>query len=126
MKIAVWVVFSVVTLLWTAGTLIAVELTRWGTQLLASGNFEQLSRGVAQWPVPEGLPFWLDPASIRTMQEIALLSLEAFHNALPYASTAMGWLVPVIWVVWGLGLLFLLALAGGTHWLTARHSPVSI
>ncbi len=126
MKIAVWVVFSVVTLLWTAGTYIAVKLTQWGTSLLANGNLEPLSRGVAQWPLPEGLPLWLDPMMIQALQQYALLSLEAFRNALPYMSTAMGWLVPVLWAVWGLGLLFLLALAGGAHWLTARHTPVRI
>lgn len=126
MKIAVWVVFSVVTLLWTAGTFIAVKLTQWGTSLLANGNIEPLSRGAAQWPVPEGLPLWLDPVMIQALQQYALLSLEAFRSAMPYMSTAMGWLVPVIWTVWGFGLLFLLALAGGAHWLTARHTPARI
>lgn len=123
MKIAVWVIFGVATLLWTAGTFIAVKLTQWGTQLLATGDFEQLSRGVAQWPVPEGLPIWFDPAAIQAMQQMALFSLEAFRNAMPYMSSMMGWLVPVIWVVWGLGLLCLLAMAGGAHWLASRYAP---
>ena len=126
MKIAVWVIFGIVTLFWTAGTFIAVKLTQWGTSLLANGNIEPLSRGAAQWPVPEGLPLWLDPAQIQGLQQYALLSLEAFRSAMPYTSTAMGWLVPVIWAVWGLGLLFLLTLAGGAHWLMARQIPVRI
>lgn len=126
MKIAVWVIFGIVTLFWTAGTFIAVKLTQWGTSLLANGNIEPLSRGAAQWPVPEGLPLWLDPAMIQTLQQYALLSLETFRSAMPYTSTAMGWLVPVIWAVWGLGLLFLLTLAGGAHWLMARQIPVRI
>ncbi len=120
MKIAVWVVFSVMTLLWTACTFIAVKLTQWGTQLLATGNFEQLNRNVAQWPLPEGLPLWFDPAAILTLQQLALLSLEGLRNAMPYMSSMMGWLVPVIWMVWGFGLLGLLAMAGGAHWLVAR------
>lgn len=123
MKIAVWVVFGVVTLLWTAGTFIAVKLTQWGTQLLATGNVEQLSRGVAQWPVPEGLPIWFDPATILALQQMALFSLETLRNAMPYMSTMMGWLAPVIWAVWGLGLLCLLAMAGGAHWLASRYTP---
>ena len=45
MKIAVWVIFSIVTLLWTAGTFITVKLTQWGTSLLANGNIDPLSRG---------------------------------------------------------------------------------
>jgi len=123
MKIAVWVIFSVLTLLWTAGTFITVKLTQWGVELLATGNFEQLSRGVTQWPVPEGLPLWFDPAAILALQQMALFSLEALHNAMPYMSTMMGWLVPVIWMVWGFGLLCLLAMAGGAHWLAIRYTP---
>ena len=48
MNIAVWVIFSIVTLLWTAGTFITVKLTQWGTGLLANGNIDPLSRSVAE------------------------------------------------------------------------------
>lgn len=126
MKIAVWVVFSVVTLLWTIGTFIAVKLTQWGTGLLANGNIDPLSRGVAEWPLPQGMPLWLDPAMIQTLQQFALLSLDALRDAMPYMSMLMGWLVPMIWAVWAFGLLCLVALAVAAHWLTARHTPVTV
>jgi hypothetical protein len=125
MKIAVWVVFGVLTLLWTAGSFIAVKLTQWGTSLLANGNMDPLRSGVAEWPLPQGLPLWLDPMMVQTLQQYALLSLEALRDALPYMSMLMGWLVPLIWTVWGFGLVCLVALAVGAHWLTARHMPVS-
>lgn len=120
MKIAIWVIFSVLALLWTAGSFIAATLTQWGTQLLATASFEQLNSNVTQWPLPEGLPIWFDPGAILALQHLALLSLEAFRNAMPYMSSMMAWLVPVIWMVWGFGFLCLLALAGGAHWLAAR------
>ncbi len=123
MKIAVWVVFGVLTLLWTAGTFITVKLAQWGVDLLATGNFEQWSRNVMQWPAPEGLPLWFDPATILALQQMALFSLEAFRNAMPYMSTMMGWLVPLIWMVWSFGVLCLLAMAGGAHWLASRYMP---
>ena len=72
MKIAVWVVFSVLTLLWTIGIFIAVKLTQWGTNLLVNGNIDPLSRGVADWPLPEGMPEWVDPSMIQTLQQFAL------------------------------------------------------
>jgi len=126
MKIAVWGIFSIVTLLWTIGTFIAVKLTQWGTNLLANGNIDPLSRGVAEWPLPQGLPLWLDPATIQLLQQYALLSLDALRDAMPYMSVLMGWLVPMIWAVWGFGLVCLVALAVGAHWLTARRSTLSI
>ena len=125
MKIAVWVVFGILTLLWTAGSFIAVKLTQWGTSLLANGNMDPLRSGVVEWPLPQGLPLWLDPMMVQTLQQYALLSLEALRDALPYMSMLMGWLVPLIWTVWGFGLVCLVALAVGAHWLTARHTPVS-
>ncbi len=126
MKIAVWVVFGIVTLLWTIGTFIAAKLTQWGTALLANGNIDPLSRSVAEWPMPQGLPVWLDPAMIQTLQQFALLSLDGLRDAMPYMSMLMGWLVPMIWAVWAFGLVCLVALAIGAHWLTARHNPVSV
>jgi|GEM_PF-392826 len=126
MKIAVWVIFSIVTLLWTAGTFIAVKLTQWGTTVLAGGNIDPLSRGVAEWPLPQGLPLWLDPAMIQTLQQYALLSLESLRDAMPYMSMLMGWLVPLIWGVWGFGVICLLALAIAAHWLTTRHTPATV
>ena len=126
MKIAVWVIFSIVTLLWTIGTFIAVKLTQWGTGLLANGNIDPLSRSVAEMPLPQGLPLWLDPMMIQTLQQYALLSLEALRDAMPYMSMLIGWLVPMIWAVWGFGLVCLVGLAVAAHWLTARHTPVSI
>ena len=62
---------------------------------------------------------------VQTLQQYALLSLEALRDALPYMSMLMGWLVPLIWTVWGFGLVCLVALAVGAHWLTARHTLVS-
>ncbi len=126
MKIAVWVIFSIVTLLWTIGTFIAVKLTQWGTGLLANGNIDPLSRSVAEMPLPQGLPLWLDPTMIQALQQYALLALEALRDAMPYMSMLMGWLVPMIWGVWGFGLMGLVALAVAAHWLTARHTPVRI
>jgi hypothetical protein len=121
MKIAVWLVFGLAALLWTAVTYFAVRLTQWGTGLLANGNLEPLRSGLAQWPMPDGLPLWLDPAMVQALQQYALLSLEALRDAMPFMGMMMGWLVPVIWVVWGLGVAILLVLAGGAHWLAARR-----
>lgn len=123
MKIAVWVIFSIVTLLWTVGAFITVKLTQWGTAMLANGSIDPLSRGVAEWPLPQGLPLWLDPTMIQMLQHYALLSLEALRDAMPYMSMLMGWLVPLIWTVWAFGLVFLIALAAAAHWLATRHAP---
>jgi len=126
MKIAVWVIFSIATLLWTAGSFIAAALARWGTSVLSAGNIDPLSRSVAEWPLPQGMPVWMDPAMIQLLQQYALLTLDALRDAMPYMSMLMSWLVPMIWGVWGFGVICLVALAVVAHWLTARHAPVQV
>lgn len=125
LKFVVWGVFALLALLWTAGSYIAVALARWGAQLLASGGLDTPGRAAAQWPLPEGLPLWFDPALLQFMQQMALVSLEALRDALPMLGAAMGWLVPLLWVLWACGLLVLLLIAGGAHWLVARQAPAA-
>jgi hypothetical protein len=69
------------------------------------------------WPLPEALAPWLDPATLQSLQQMVLVALDGLRDALPFMGAAMGWLVPLIWTAWGLGLLLMLALAGGAQWL---------
>ena len=41
-------------------------------------------------------------------------------QVMPSAASLMVWIGPLVWAVWGLGMLLLLALAGGLHWLAGR------
>ncbi|MBX3662801.1 MAG: hypothetical protein KF804_10145 [Burkholderiales bacterium] len=113
-----WGAFAVLALLWTAGSYIAAALARWGAQALAGGGLDGAGRVLAQpWPLPEVMAPWLEPAMLQALQQTVLVSLDGLREALPFMGAAMGWLVPLIWTVWGLGLVCMLALAGGAHWL---------
>jgi len=120
MKIILWAAFGVLAVLWTLGALIVVELVQWGAQAIASGAAVELGRSAAQWPAPAWLALWLDPAAIKTAQEGLLTGFEAFRSALPWVGSTLGWLVPLVWISWGIGVALLLAMAGGAHWLASR------
>ena len=122
MKIIVWTVFGVLALVWTLGALIVVELVQWGAQFIASGAATELGRSAAQWPAPAWLALWLDPPTIKAVQEGLLTGFEAFRSALPWVGSAVGWLVPLVWISWGVGVALLLAMAGGAHWLASRDT----
>jgi hypothetical protein len=114
----VWGAFGVLALLWTAGRYVAAAVARWGAQALAGGGLDGAGRVLAQpWPLPEALAPWLDPATLQSLQQMVLVALDGLRDALPFMGAAMGWLVPLIWTAWGLGLLLMLALAGGAQWL---------
>jgi hypothetical protein len=119
-KLAIWGVFGLLAGLWTAGAFIAAELTQWAAQLVATGAANDLGQAAARWPVPSWLAFWVDPAWVQTMQSMTLWTLEALREGMPFIGSALGWLVPIVWLVWGVGALCLLALAVLAHWLSSR------
>ena len=123
MKIIIWAAFGLLVVPWTLGALIVVELAQWGAQFIASGAATDLGRSAAQWPATAWLASWLDPAAIRSLQEGLQTGIEAFRGALPWIGSAVGWLVPLAWIAWGIGVALLLALAGGAHWLASRDTP---
>lgn len=120
MKIAVWIVFGVMAALWTGGALLTSELAQWTAQALASGEAASLGRDVAQWPLPRWIGLWVDPAAVQAAQEMLLWAVETLDRSLPWVGSALGWLAPLVWVLWGLGLVAMLVLAGGAHLLLGR------
>ena len=120
MKALVWIVFAVFALFWTGGAVVASELTRWTAEAVASGEAVELGRAATQWPVPDWMAWWVDPALVQAAQRALLWMLDTTSGFLPWAGAALGWLVPVIWVTWALGLLAVLLLAVGLHVLVKR------
>jgi len=122
-KWLVWGGFGALALLWTAAGYIAAAATGWGARALAEGRLDGAGQVLSQpWPLPEAMAPWIEPAMLQVLQQMILVSLDALRDTLPFMGTAMGWLVPLIWAAWGFGLLLMLALAGGAHWLLARNA----
>lgn len=120
MKIVLWVVCLLLLGFWTGGTLLLTELTEWGVQQLASGEAAAAGEAVARWPVPGWMSAWVDTTWIQAAQNGLTWALHAFDDAVPLVGSAVGWIVPLIWMLWGLGVALLLVLAGGTHLLIGR------
>ena len=121
MKITVWIVTAMLVLLWSGGAFIAAALTDWAGQVLAAGGGADWARAASEWPVPAWIGLWIDPAAVEAAQAALQWSMGAFGDVLPHAGTAVGWLVPLIWVLWAVGVGLLLVLAGAAHWLIGRR-----
>ena len=123
MKLVLWLSFGLLALLWTGGAALVAGVTEWAAQLLASGGVVDWTRAAANVPVPAWIALWVDPQAVRFAQEAAQWALEVLGSmsaALPTAGQLIGWLVPLVWLLWGLGLLLLLGLAAGAHWWLGR------
>lgn len=123
MKIALWMGALLVALLWTGGAWVTASLIDWAAALIASGEAVGLGRAVADWPLPPWIGLWADAALIELLRDAAVWTLEALQATSPVAGGVIGWLVPVVWGVWGLGMAVILALAIGLHWLVSRRGP---
>ncbi|MCU0952082.1 MAG: hypothetical protein MUC68_13760 [Burkholderiaceae bacterium] len=120
MKLALWIVFAVVAILWTAGAAGMAALTGWTAAQLASGAAADIGATAAQWPVPAWLALWIDPAVLQSAQQALQWGLQNFRESLPWAGALLGWLVPLVWVAWALGLLVMLLLTIAGHVLIGR------
>jgi len=120
MKIAVWAVFLLLIVFWTGGTLLLTELTEWGARQFASGDAAALGEVIAKWPVPGWVSVWVDAAWIQAAQGGLTWALQTLHGVLPWLGSAVGWIVPLVWMLWALGVVLVLILASGAHLLLGR------
>lgn len=110
MKAVIWGAFVLLALLWTGGVIIAIELLEWSAGLIAAGGLGDLTEAAARVPIPGWLAPFVDLAGWREILSSTAAWLSSLSAVLPSPSESLSWLVPLIWVVWGLGTLALLLL----------------
>jgi len=122
MRVAVWVMFTLMAAFWTGGAWLAAELVQWTAQGLASGGATDVGRAVAEWPLPPWVAAWLgEPGWVYALQDGVAWALKLLAETLPWFGAAVGWLIPLVWTLWGLGFFLMLAMAGGVHLLVGRY-----
>lgn len=115
--------FGFVPAFWTGGAWLVSELIHRVAQGLAAGAGADMGRAVAEWPLPEWVAVPGEPTWVYAVQDGVAWALKQLAEAMPWAGSMVGWLVPLVWTLWGLGLRVLLALAGGIHLLVRRYQP---
>jgi hypothetical protein len=121
---AIWVVVAVLAACWTGLAALLAQLTDWLSAAMASGAAGSALDQIGQWPVPAWLAPWVDPAWVETMQASVLEWLQWLSAAMPAIGGLMGWISPLVWLLWGLGLVVLLCVGGGLHFLARRFDRV--
>lgn len=111
MKIVIWCVFVIAALLWTFATTILVEAIEWSSRYLSSGRPPNLESITSSIVIPPWLSPWLEPSSWAMIFQSVEFFLANLTAAVPAMGSLLGWLTPLVWIGWGLGMLALLALA---------------
>lgn len=120
MKTAIWGVFALLAALWTGFVALSAGLLEWLLSALDGGQIGSAAQAMAQWPVPAWVALWVDVGLVQSLQAQWLTTVQWLGDVLPPATDLTGWLVPLLWLVWGVVTLGLLAAAGLGHWLVGR------
>ena len=121
MKFLIWAIVGFLALLWTGAAAMLAVAVEWLAASIADPAIRNV-QPTAQWPVPEWLAVWMPSGVIEQLKASIAGPLDALASASTWIGPMLGWLPPMIWVVWGLVLVLMLALAAGAHLLVARNA----
>lgn len=125
MKAIIWTLFIVMLAIWTGMTLLTAHFVDWMVQAFDSTQPAELGALLNNMPLPPQLSPWIDPALLQSIQSSLAGLIEGISHNVPNFASAIAWLSPMIWAVWGLGALALFLFAITGHWLVGsfRKSP---
>lgn len=123
MKLLMWAGTGVVALLWTLMIAVMASLAAWlvGSADQAVGGLQAIS----QWPVPTWLALWLDPALLEPIKDMVASGMGLLVTATPWLTPMLAWIAPLLWVIWALVMVLLLAIAAGGHLLMGKLRPAT-
>lgn len=120
MKSMLWLAVALLAGLWTGLVALTAQVTDWLLGAPVAGPLTDLATRAGAWPVPAWLALWVDTAWLQGLQSAWVALVQWLAQVLPSADGLMGWITPLLWTGWALGMLLLLACALAGHWLLGR------
>lgn len=122
MKTAMWILSSLLALAWTGLAAVTAQVVGWAGQRLASSGTGSLGEAATALTLPPWLGPWVDTATWNAWVQAIAGAAAWLEGAFPALGDIVGWLVPAVWAIWGLGMVALLALTVVGHWGLGRFS----
>jgi hypothetical protein len=118
MKLVIVVVFVVLGLLWTGLAALTAAGLQWAAGALASGSAADLAAAMGSWQLPTWLVEGLDLGWLMGLQAALVNLVDLLQQWWPGLGQMVGWLVPLVWVTWGvvMALLVLLGVIAYVAW----------
>ena len=107
---AIWTLFALMLVLWTAGVWAAAQLAEWTARAVASGAVLQLEQAeAALGSAPGWIREWIGPVLV-----------DALLPGMQWAGAAAAWLPPFLWAAWFI-VAFLMVIGAVTGHLLIRR-----
>jgi sorbitol-specific phosphotransferase system component IIBC len=120
MTTIIWGVFAVLALLWTGGAALLAQFIKWSVPGMALVGEASSGAVAAAATMPAWLSPFIEPALWTAVQQAVAGIVASLPAMTPLLGEVAAWLVPAVWVGWGLGLLSLLTLTLASTWLLRR------
>lgn len=128
MKILLWLVTLFIAALWTLGIAVMASAAGWLASQAGAGAGvgADWATQLAQFPLPAWIESWLNTVWVEQLRASSVQLLGWLGKALPAASPILGWIAPLLWIIWAIVLLPILALAVGAHFMLRKwnNTPV--
>lgn len=115
-----WAVTGLLALLWSGLAWATSAVVGWTVEALSTGRAAELGQAAVTFKLPAWMELFVDTRLMTLAQQATQWLMEMAGSGAPLASAAISWLVPLIWGVWGIGLLVMLAIAVVLHLLIKR------
>lgn len=122
MKFTLWFAFALIAGLWSGTVLISAELTKWLAASVSRAKPGELITNAGDWPAPAWLSMWISPALVESFQAPWVQVLGWLGQTGPSLEGVVNWLIPLIWVIWGVVMLIGLLVALAGHFLIGKLS----
>lgn len=115
MKVLLWGGVAFLSVLWTGGAVLLSQAVVWASRRMSEGPALTVESAVSSFIIPVWLTSWFDPTALNMVLQTVQGVLGNFFSVLPTMGMVIAWLVPAIWITWGIGMLILLgAVLAGT------------
>ena len=121
MKILIWAVTGLLLLMWTGFIAASTAVVTWVSGMSA----DPAKRGVdaiSNAPMPEWVTIWVPPAVLETFKTSATGIFDSTMAAVTWFTPLLGWINPMLWVVWAMVAVLALAVAGTLHMLVGSNN----
>jgi hypothetical protein len=110
MKVLLWGSVAFLSVLWTGGAALLSQGVVWASRRISEGPALTLESAASSFIIPVWVTSWFDPTAFNTVLQTTQGVLGNFFSVLPTMGMVLAWLVPAIWMTWGIGMLMLLGL----------------